>query len=138
MVCHGPAGFPENCYHWKNGIMAIEQSFLHQLATDTTPVGHLLAEQVASKLESGQWLGYSHRDYCGMGLEYRERRFVYGELQDGMIYIVKRQFDSRSAFVEWLAVQSTASLARLDEADDFVRGNQVITRQRLQAFVTGF
>lgn len=117
----------------------MDASYLQELAADTAYFGHHLASQVAGQLDEGQSLGYFHRDYCGMGLQKNEQgEYLYGELHDGyMDGLLKApsKFASREAFVEWLAFQSTASLARLNDPDPFFRGNQTITRKRLEIFL---
>ncbi|MDO7846804.1 hypothetical protein Q5H92_10585 [Hymenobacter sp. M29] len=103
---------------------------------DRTPYGAVLAGQVADALVQGQAVAFSHRDYCGMGLRYRNQQFCYGELYDGDFIEEPQQiFASRAAFVQWLAQQSDQSLARTEEPDPWYWDNQTITRQRLETFV---
>ena len=117
----------------------MDTSHLQNLAADIAFFGYHFASQVAGKLDEGQSLGYFHRDYCGMGLQKNEKgEYLYGELNDGYMDGVMNaplKFESREAFVDWLASQSTASLARLNDADPFFRGNQTITRKRLENFL---
>jgi hypothetical protein len=103
------------------------------LARQTEKVGAVLAEKVAAALLTNS-VGYGHRDYCGMGLEYREGKYYYGELWDGSMMEPLLQWSSKQEFINWLAQQSDASLARL-EAKEFYWGNQTITRQRLKMLV---
>ncbi|WP_118975371.1 hypothetical protein [Taibaiella koreensis] len=110
-----------------------KQDILRPLAADTRPFGLILATAVAEKQRSGASLGYSHRDYCGMGMEYNEGVYCYGELWDGGLDR-PMTFDKVEAFIAWLTAQSTASLARLED-DAFYQGNQVITRERLEDFL---
>lgn len=105
------------------------------LASDTALFGSRIAELVADKLQKGYLLGYQHRDFCGMAMKMDEKnQFLYGELYDGIEFSFPMIFKNRELFIIWLSGQSTASLARLDD-DDFYRGNQVITRQRLLEFI---
>lgn len=104
------------------------------LESKTEPYGQQLAEQVAMRLQERSF-GFGHRDYCGMGLEYRNGAYYYGGLWDGMMDDKVEIFVSKEEFVGWLAVQSDASMARLDEIDAFYWGNQTVTRQRLQEFI---
>lgn len=113
--------------------MDTEQDQLQRLASDTLPFGEVFAGAIADKLRSGASLGYGHRDYCGMGLDYDGSSYRYGELWDGWLEPTL-SFDTREAFIAWLAVQSTAALARLDD-QAFYQGNQVITRVRLESFL---
>lgn len=107
------------------------------LAADTSIFGFKMAELVADKLQKGYFLGYRHRDFCGMAMKMDEKnQFLYGELYDGIDFSFPMVFKNRELFVIWLSGQSTASLARLDD-DDFYRANQVITRQRLLEFIKG-
>ncbi|MEI3791161.1 MULTISPECIES: hypothetical protein [unclassified Chryseobacterium] len=102
---------------------------------DTAAFGERLANLVADKLQTGSVLGYSHRDYCGMGMKVNEdQKFIYGEIYDSD-FNVPRIFETRDLFVEWLSSQSTASLARLDK-EEFYKENQVITRKRLLDFIS--
>ncbi|WP_046243240.1 hypothetical protein [Hymenobacter terrenus] len=105
-----------------------------QQLRDRTAYGPALAEKVAITLSRGQTLGYSHRDYCGMGFDYYQGHFRYGEVWE---YELKplRSFARRPEFEAWLANQSDASLARTEEKDPFYWDNQTITRQRLEEFI---
>ena len=114
----------------------MEEDYLQTLAADTFPFGMNLAIRVADKLEDGFFLGYGHHDYCGMGMEYRNGKYYYSPLWDGGFDLDEPVvYESRDTFINWLAAQSTATMARLDDEDVFYRGNQVITRQRLDAFL---
>jgi hypothetical protein len=44
-------------------------------------------------------------------------------------------FPDKASFVNWLAVQSDASLAMLEAKETFYWNNQVLNRERLEAFV---
>lgn len=100
------------------------------------PYGQELAEQVATAL-AHEALCYRHRDYCGMGLEKdSDGNYVYAAVWDGWPEPV-HTFSTRPAFVQWLALQSDASLSRVDEPDTWLWNNQVIDRQRLEEFVAG-
>ena len=101
------------------------------LAQKTTLYGRELAEKVAHALQRNIGVGHGHRDYCGMGLEYRQGAFFYGELWDGAMMEPVSQWSSTEAFVEWLTHQSDASLGRLEATEPFYWGNQTITYQRL-------
>ncbi len=101
---------------------------------DRAPFGEELAMEVAAKLEEGCSIGYRRAGYCGMGMEKDDYGdFLYGELYKGVIY-EPRRFRTREEFVEWLSKESTASMARLYDADPAKRGYGVITRKRLLAF----
>lgn len=114
----------------------MEEHYLQTLAADTLPFGMELAIRVAKQLECGFSLGYGHRDYCGMGMEYRNGKYYYSPLWDGAFDLDELAvYTSRDTFINWLAAQSTATMARLDDEDIFYRGNQVITRQRLEDFL---
>jgi hypothetical protein len=100
----------------------------------TDQYGKDLAEKVATALLRGS-IGYGHRDYCGMGLEYRDGLYCYGSLWDGYMGEEVKHWSSKEAFVNWLSQQSDASMARLEEKDPFFWGNQTISRGRLEEFV---
>lgn len=112
-----------------------QQNWRRLLENKTTLYGRELADQVAERLQARSF-GFGHRDYCGMGLEYRNGAYYYGGLWDGMMDDKVQIFSSREAFVAWLANQSDASMARLDEIDAFYWGNQTVTRQRLLEFIS--
>jgi hypothetical protein len=97
-----------------------------------TPFGRDLAEQVAHKLQT-RALYYTHRDYCGMGLELRDGTYCYGEVYDGGLDPMLR-FENSAGFIDWLSKQSDASLGRLDEVNSWYWGNQTLTRERLESF----
>ena len=113
-------------------------------------VGLLLANQVASALESGKILAYSHRDYCGIGLRFVDQVFVCGEVNDGELPSPKevaywqeggnfeqKIFDSKEEFVQWLAAQTDESLSGKNLEQEWLRNNQRLSISRLRAFVTG-
>ncbi|AEV99154.1 hypothetical protein A4D02_11350 [Niastella koreensis] len=102
-----------------------------ELAQKRTPFGWELAEKVANAVQRNNSIGYGHRDYCGMGFEYRQGIFFYGELWDGAMPEATYEWSSKEGFVAWLAHQSDASLGRLEAQDSFYWGNQTITRERL-------
>jgi hypothetical protein len=106
-----------------------------QLAADTTPFGHELASKVAEALHQGS-IGHNHRDYCGMGLEYRDGLYCYGSLWDGGMDKPEQSFANKQTFISWLSKQSNASLSNVNKADAVYWGNQVITRDRLEQFLT--
>jgi hypothetical protein len=109
--------------------------YKRELATQTASYGLPLAQAVAIRLQQGATLGYTHRDYCGTGLQYNSKgQFEYVELWDYAPDVLQA-FDNEKAFVQWLSQQSDASLALLDAASSFYWGNQTITRKRLEAFV---
>lgn len=110
---------------------------------DTKPYGIAFAERVARKLSEGGSVYYKHRDYCGMGLWCEDGWFCYDEVWDcGPMPVQEllptadkrgaRFFDTRHAFVEWLAVQSDHSLSGLELKDEWLQQNQRITRERLE------
>jgi hypothetical protein len=110
------------------------------------PYGQVLAAQVAAVLLSGRVLASYHRDYCGMGLQYWQDTFMYGEVWDGQLQSWNTfenrvssvlTFHDQATFVAWLGAQSDATLDRREIAEPFYWNNQTITRQRLLAFVTG-
>jgi hypothetical protein len=111
-----------------------KQALKAQLAADTIPVGVTLAAKVADALMYGS-IGHSHRDFCGMGLEYRNGRYNYGTLWDGGMDKPEQSFSDRQTFIDWLSKQSNASLANIQTEDAFYWGNQVITRGRLEQFI---
>jgi hypothetical protein len=117
----------------------------------STPYGEALASRVADRLECGDALSYRHREYCGVGLRFVEPQFIYGEAFDGVVLtpddlrasgtnpanIEHVVFNSRTAFVTWLAAQSDESLSGNDSPSEWLRGNQRITRARLESFARG-
>lgn len=111
-----------------------QQNWRRLLESKTDVFGRQLAEQVAERLQTRSF-GFGHREYCGMGLEYRSGAYYYGGLWDGMMDDKVQVFSSKEEFVVWLADQSDASMARLDEIDAFYWGNQTVTRLRLQEFI---
>jgi len=106
----------------------------HTLSQQTTPFGSVLAGKVADALERGESFLAMHPGYCGMGFDFREGVYYYGEVWEGWLHDKATRFDDRAAFADWLAQQSDASLARLEAADPFYWGNQTITRERLETF----
>jgi len=103
-------------------------------SNDLTPVGTVLARNVASKLTSHN-LMYQHRDYCGVGLIFEKDRFSYVRVYDGDPVEDLKTFEDEVAFVEWLSVQTNNSLHGYDEENTSYRGNQRLTLDQLEAFV---
>jgi len=111
------------------------QDMVERIRRQDTPYGRELAEKVADALQHGP-LFFSHRDYCGMGLEVgTSGEYLYGEVFDGGMINVVQHFPDRADFVDWLAAQSNASMAMLDAKETWYWNNQVITRQRLEDFI---
>ncbi|MBO9204410.1 MULTISPECIES: hypothetical protein [Niastella] len=111
--------------------MSQEEISLEALRQQTEKYGPAFAEKVANGLVKGGWVGYGHPYYCGMGLEYRDGTFKYGEINDG--YFAEPptlQWSTKESFVAWLAEQSDASLARFEDSPGYW-GNQTINRKRL-------
>ncbi len=68
-----------------------------QISRQNTPYGDELAEKVADALQHGP-LAYSHRDYCGMGLETGTAgEYLYGEVWDGGLAISVYRFPDKAA-----------------------------------------
>lgn len=110
------------------------QELKRKAMADTTPFGEALAEKVATALKHNT-LAFGHRDYCGTGLELHEGLYKYGQIWDGWMEQVFQSFDSRADFVQWLSHQSNATFSMTDSPEKFYWNNQVITRDRLEAFV---
>ena len=68
-----------------------------------------------------------------MGLAYDKdnNKYVYGSVYDGCLMSVEKSFDKQADFIEWLGSCSDYSLSGQD-LDQFYRGNQRITRDRLE------
>lgn len=111
-------------------------AYLRDVSPIDEPFGSDLAWRVARKLETGAALGYSHRDYCGMGLEKGEDgSFLYTSLWDGFrANKPERSFQDAEHFARWLAQQSDLSLSNY--GDDFAFLNQTLNRKRLEEFVS--
>lgn len=104
------------------------------LTQQTDRYGTVLAAKAANALMKSS-LGYGHRDYCGMGLEYKDGVYCYGELWDGHMMEPLKKWSLKEDFIAWLSQQSDASLARLEAKEQFYWGNQTITRQRLKMLI---
>jgi hypothetical protein len=72
---------------------------------DQAPYGTALASQVAAALEAGESISYAHKEYCGMGLAFRDGQFIYGELHDADFSpppeVSGAVFRDRQEFVTW-------------------------------------
>ena len=115
------------------------------------PVGAQVAEAVAKRLERGDMLAYSHRDYCGVGLRYADGEYIYGDVSDGQlpstqelqrwlavpVRMERRTFENRDVFVAWLSEQTDHSLYGEDLQPEWLVGNQRLTIGRLVAFANG-
>lgn len=113
--------------------------------------GKRLAQKVAKKLTenpssyhngyySGGGLFHAHRDYCGIGLYFFERKFTLGEVNDGMgPHPIMLTFEDAAEFIVWLANQSDQSMSLFavvtDKYFSFKFNNQTITKMRLNYFL---
>lgn len=98
--------------------------------------GQELASQVANKLMAmeGEGLGlrHHHRDYCGMGLYYKEGIFILSTVYDGYgPDAVIAEFESYLEFVNWLSSETDQSMALYGERFN----NQTITKLRIDWFL---
>ena len=119
-------------------------------ADPSAPYGTRLVSRVADRLERGDVLCYRHRDYCGIGLRFVKPWYIYGEAFDGVVLtpddlrtsgtnpatIEHLVFGSRGEFVAWLTAQADETLSG-SALSEWLRGNQRITRSRLEAFARG-
>jgi hypothetical protein len=114
---------------------------MSQATLDQEPYGFELALAVASALEQGHRIMHCHKEYCGMALEFRDGRFVYGEVYDGAFDFspppeqTGAVFPTRVDFVSWLAAQSDEALSGRERNDDWYFNNARITRRRLEEAV---
>ncbi|PTL77582.1 hypothetical protein [Vitiosangium sp. GDMCC 1.1324] len=110
-------------------------AWFRDVAPSDEPFGPELAWSVVRRLKTGASLGFSHRDYCGMGL-YKDAdgSFVYASLWDGFGGNEVRRFKDEEHLARWLAQQSDLSLSNY--GDDFAFLNQTLNRKRLEEFVT--
>ena len=101
---------------------------------DTTPYGAELAGRIADYLVDRKEIVHSHPYYCGMGLFFRDHEFVYADVWDAGLGFegTHAVFPTRDAFVGWLSRQSDDSLHGHDAKEAWLRGNQRITRARLE------
>jgi hypothetical protein len=113
------------------------------MAHEKMPYAAELAEKVADYLVRNGPICYSHRDYCGVGLSFRDGEYLYDYVTDGGFYggwypsspSPIRRFLSRAAFVAWLAAQSDDSMSGQEEPEEFLRNNKRITREPLEKHV---
>ncbi|KIT17933.1 hypothetical protein [Jannaschia aquimarina] len=130
---------------------------LEKAAYDDTdakaPVGRPLAEAVAARLIEtrpdgqtgfGSALVHHHRFYCGYGLFHGwegEPLFSYGPAEDGCPAPSRsvEGFETRDAFVGWLATMSDYRFSGIEDADPHQTrpGNQRLTVARLRAYIEG-
>ncbi|QRN95403.1 hypothetical protein JRI60_41065 [Archangium violaceum] len=109
-------------------------AYFRNVAPSDEPFGPELAWSVARRLKTGASLGFSHRDYCGMGLyKDEDESFVYASLWDGFGGQEVRRFEDEEHLARWLAQQSDLSLSNY--GDDFAFLNQTLNRKRLEEFV---
>ncbi len=104
-------------------------------------VGIELATKVANKLKQGNHLYYSHRDYCGHGLSFRDNAFHLVRVVDGYDNFTIEKFNSASDFIRFFAKQSDYSMAGADNSvsvfytDSFFElNNQRLSCKRLIDF----
>jgi hypothetical protein len=113
-------------------------------------VGMALAKRVATRLEAGEILAYSHRDYCGTGLRFADGEYIYGRVYDGLLPstteawhgqldedIDRKTFGQRAEFLAWLDSQTDESLSGENLPEAWHRNNQRVTIERLQRFIEG-
>ena len=97
--------------------------------------GEDLSLQVAEKLTKASarnGLYFAHRDYCGLGIFYQENTYVLGTVYDGYgITDPIITFNSKEAFVTWLASENDKNMALYGEKFN----NQTITKSRINWFL---
>jgi len=109
------------------------------------PFGPLLAAQVADRLATGNSMRYSHKDYCGQGLLYRDGCYVIAEFADGEPFAAAvGTWTDKDSFVAFLASQSDFSCSGTDSTSTLFHttephyvNNQRISGKRLQEFASG-
>ncbi len=100
--------------------------------------GKALAGAVAARLrETGSISNLLHRDYCGVGFAYHMGTYIYTHFNDGTPDLIInegkgpwgiiRTFASEHDFVNWLSVQTDASLSGSESNDPWYTNNQRIT-----------
>jgi len=106
-------------------------------------IGTELATKVANKLKQDNHLYYSHRDYCGHGLMYKDDsyhifRIIDADIEDALTL---EKFNSAGDFIRFFAKQSDYSMAGADNrvsvfyTDSFFElNNQRLSCKRLIDF----
>ncbi len=106
-------------------------------------IGVELAKKVADKLKQGKQLYYSHRDYCGHGLMYKDDsyhifRIIDADIEDALTL---EKFNLPEEFINFLARQSDYSFAGADSNEIlfytnnlFELNNQRLRKTRLEKF----
>lgn len=126
-----------------------ELSEYHRLSDER--YGEHLAQKVAEKLTenpssyhngyyTGGGLFHAHRDYCGIGLYFFERKFTLGEVNDGMgPHPIIYTFGDAAEFITWLANQNDQGMSLIvaakDQHSSSKFNNQTITKTRLNYFL---
>lgn len=115
------------------------------MSRDPAPFGDALIHRLWRKLMKeveGQGLLYAHRDYCGHGLLRQGDGVALMEVEDGWGRSTLAAWTDLDAFVEFWARQSDFSCGGWDPAeplfhaaDEWARGNQRITRERLLEYL---
>jgi hypothetical protein len=111
-----------------------------QKSFDQIPFGEKLMYKVAERLIDNNTLKYSHRDYCGHGLEYFNQEFHLYEVWDGFGNSIT-SWKTIDEFVSFFAPLTDYICSGADKQfkefytkDAFYIANQRITRARLIEF----
>jgi len=98
--------------------------------------GKKISRSVSKKLKQSvnEYYGiyFSHRDYCGIGIFFKNGIFILSTVYDGYgIDEVIAEFDSETEFINWLSNQNDQSMSFYGEKFN----NQTITKLRLDWFL---
>jgi len=97
----------------------------HEEKLRDLPFGVPISEAIATLLESGLRIGYTHKEYCGRGLIFWEGTYIHDRVLDGYFDCTcpdqaksnpsaNETFKTRDEFVRWLSVQTSESLCKSD------------------------
>lgn len=106
-----------------------------------------LIEKFAKRLKQNQGLSYSHRDFCGHGIEYSQGRYELVEIHDGDFNAknVILSWKTEEEFIVFMIGQSDytmsckcTSFPEIYSKETSGWGNQTISEKRISDYIIGY
>lgn len=106
--------------------------------------GKDFASKVADTLEKrGSLFQHDHRDFCGMGMGFRDEKYRFGHVTDSCFLYDFKEFETKNDFIDWLSKKNDFNMSGIDPNDDlyekneWYRNHERICKSQLEMFLSG-